>query len=121
MHASRWRRRDESTADIKLGLDGGQGSLKVTLSIMVKDERMKTGRQTYAEGVGAQENTSGSTNKLMVLAVMAEAPETYETVKVMMEKLQFENFPASITSERCKQASSEAGSKRSHPRLCGAP
>ena len=33
---------DQSTADIKLGLDGGQGSLKVTLSIMDKDKRIKT-------------------------------------------------------------------------------
>ena len=90
---------DQSTADIKLGLDGGQGSLKVTLSIMDKDERIKTGRQTYAEGVGVKENTSGSTNKLMVLALLHDGPETYETVKILMEKLDFDSVPASITSD----------------------
>ena len=102
---------DESTADIKLGLDGGQGSLKVTLSIMDKDERMKSGRQTYAEGVGAKENTSGSTNKLMVLALMYDGPETYETVKILMEKLDFDSVPASITSmpkEKEKREKAEA-------------
>ena len=93
------RELDQSTADIKLGLDGGQGSLKVTLSIMDKDERIKTGRQTYAEGVGVKENTSGSTNKLMVLALLHDGPETYETVKILMEKLDFDSVPASITSD----------------------
>ena len=92
-------KRKISSSNIKLGLDGGQGILKVTLSIMDKDERIKTGRQTYAEGVGVKENTSGSTNKLMVLALLYDAPETYETVKKMMEKLQFDNFPATITSD----------------------
>ena len=90
---------DQSTADIKLGLDGGQGSLKVTLSIMDKDERIKTGRKTYTEGVGVKENTSGSTNKLMVLALLHDGPETYETVKILMEKLDFDSVPASITSD----------------------
>ena len=90
---------DEDTADIKIGLDGGGGSLKFTISIMDKEERIKTGRQTYAEGVGAKENTSGSTNKLMVLALLYDGPETYETVKMMMDKLQFNNFPATITSD----------------------
>ena len=93
------RELDESNIDIKYGLDGGQGSLKVTLSIMEKDEIVKTGRQTYAEGVGAKKNTSGSTYKLMVLAVMHDAPETYETVKMMMDKLEFDNFPTTITSD----------------------
>ena len=90
---------DEDTADIKIGLDGGGGSLKFTISIMDKEERIKTGRQTYAEGVGAKENTSGSTNKLMVLALLYDGPETYETVKMMMDKLDFDNVPASITSD----------------------
>ena len=90
---------DIENIDIKLGLDGGQGSLKMTLSIMKKDEREQTGRQTYAEGVGVKEHTSGSTNKLMVLALMHEAPETYQTVKLMMKKLEIDNFPATITSD----------------------
>ena len=94
-------KRKISSSNIKLGLDGGQGILKVTLSIMDKDERIKTGRQTYAEGVGVKENTSGSTNKLMVLALLYDAPETYETVKKMMEKLQVDNFPPSHPTSRC--------------------
>ena len=93
------RELDENQVDIKLGLDGGQGSLKVTLSVMEKDERVMTGRQTYADGVGVKEQTSGSVNKLMVLALMQEAPETYQTVKIMMEKLNLENFPVTITSD----------------------
>ena len=70
----------------------------MTLSLMEKEERVKTGRQTYADGVGGKENTSGSTYKLIVLALLYDAPETYETVK-MMDKLQFNNFPATITSD----------------------
>ena len=90
---------EQTKTDAKLGLDKGRGSLKLTLSLMEKEERMKTGRQTYADGVGGKEHTSGSTYKLMVLALLYEAPETYETVKMMMEKLHFENFPATITSD----------------------
>ena len=94
-----YRELDPSTTDAKLGLDKGQGSVKVTLSIMERDERVKTGRQTYADGVGGKAHTSGSTYKLMVLALLYDAPETYETVKMMMQKLQFGNFPATITSD----------------------
>ena len=85
--------------DQKLGCDKGRGSVKVTLSLMEKEERVKTGRKTYADGVGGKENTSGSTFKLIVLALLYDAPETYDTVKMMMEKLQFDNFPATITSD----------------------
>ena len=66
---------------------------------MEKEERVKTGRQTYADGVGGKAHTLGSTYKLMVLALLYDAPETYETVKMMMQKLQFGNFPATITSD----------------------
>ena len=90
---------EQTKTDAKLGLDKGRGSLKLTLSLMEKEERMKTGRQTYADGVGGKKHTSGSTYKLMVLALLYDTPETYETVKIMMEKLQFENFPATITSD----------------------
>ena len=31
--------------------------------------------------------------------MLYDAPETYETVKMMMDKLQFNNFPATITSD----------------------
>ena len=94
-----YRELDPSTTDAKLGLDKGQGSVKVTLSLMERDERVKTGRQTYAEGVGVRQHTSGSTYKVVVLALLYDAPETYETVRMMMQKLQLENFPATITSD----------------------
>ena len=90
---------EQTKTDAKFGLDKGRDSLKLTLSLMEKEERMKTGRQTYADGVGGKKHTSGSTYKLMVLALLYDTPETYETVKIMMEKLQFENFPATITSD----------------------
>ena len=90
---------EDKETDAKLGCYKGQGSVKVTLSLMEKEERVKTGRQTYADGVGGKENTSGSTYKLIVLALLYDAPETYETVKMMMDKLQFNNFPATVTSD----------------------
>ena len=90
---------EDKETDAKLGCYKGQGSVKVTLSLMEKEERVKTGRQTYADSVGGKENTSGSTYKLIVLALLYDAPETYETVKMMMDKLQFNNFPATITSD----------------------
>ena len=90
---------EDKETDAKLGCYKGQGSVKVTLSLMEKEERVKTGQQTYADGVGGKENTSGSTYKLIVLALLYDAPETYETVKMMMDKLQFNNFPATVTSD----------------------
>ena len=99
VHVMEHQELDKNQVDIKLGLDGGQGSLKVTLSVMEKDERVMTGCQTYTDGVGVKEQTSGSVDKLMVLALMQEAPETYETIKIMMEKLNLENFPVTITSD----------------------
>ena len=93
------RELEEISADYKLGLDGGQGSIKLTLSVMEKNEKVLTGRQSYAAGVGVKDHMSGSTNKLMVLALMHDAPENYQTVKLMMDKVQIENFPATITSD----------------------
>ena len=71
----------------------------MTLSLIEKEERVKTGWQTYADGVGGKAHTLGSTYKLMVLTLLYDALETYETVKMMMQKLQFGNFPATITSD----------------------
>ena len=93
------RELDEETMTVKIGLDGGQGSLKVCLSVVTKEENMETGRRRFSEGVANKENKLGSVHRLIVLACMADAPENYCTVKLMLDKLSMSDFSYTVSSD----------------------
>ena len=50
---------EQNKTDAKLSLDKGRGSVKVTHSLMEKEERVKTGQQTYTNGVGGKAHDLG--------------------------------------------------------------
>lgn len=53
------------------------------------------------DSVGAKENVSGLVKKLLGLALMYDSPENYKTVKMIMEKIQFNSFPRTIVADHC--------------------
>ena len=93
------RELDEETMTVKIGLDGGQGSLKVVMSVVAKIDDTKTGRRQFGEGVATEHHKLGSVHRLMVLACMADAPENYNTVKLMLDKLAITNFNYTVCSD----------------------
>ena len=80
------RELDEESMTVKVGLDGGQGSLKIGMSIMRREETTRAGRMLCKEGVASKQCRLSSVNRLIILAMMLDAPENYETTKLMLDR-----------------------------------
>ena len=78
--------------DVKLGIDGGQGSLKVTLSLTLKPEETEASpckkRCKYSEGYGQGDNfKDSSVHKAIILALVPTMNESHVNLRILLEKL----------------------------------
>lgn len=83
---------------IKLGLDGGKGSLKVTLNLTTKEKDnlnsplKKSTRYSYAQGIQSRSFQDTGVKKLFILAIVEEVKETYENLKALLDELELEKI-----------------------------
>ena len=92
--------------DAHVGIDGGQGWLKIGLTLTKRCEINNNKRAKYEEvifcinvfciaflkGVASKQAKGSSVKKLFLLGVLPELPESYESVKVIMRNLNMDAF-----------------------------
>lgn len=101
------RNLDPEDAEIKIGIDSGQGTLKVTLSITPKPdeaqahaEEVPTKRRRYAEGYSSGDGQlSSSVHKTFILALFETKDESYETIETILRVLKMENIKHTISED----------------------
>ena len=102
--------------DVHIGLDGGQGMLKVALTITDRLDVEKQGRATYTEvfkyfqnlanikiillkGMSPKQAKNSSVKKLLLLAVVPDAPENYFNVKAILTQLDIEVLEFTVSAD----------------------
>ena len=110
------------TCNVHIGLDGGQGMLKVALTITDRLGIEKSDRASYSEviinfvlpnsnkslvllqGVAPRQAKYSSVKKLILLAVVPDAPENYFNVRTILTQLEIEvlEFTVSADVKMCK-------------------
>ena len=77
---------------VKIGLDGGGGSLKITLNIIdmskKRDDDVVLGkRRKYNDGVKTNTGIDTSVKKTYILLIVPDVPETYNNLKVLLDMI----------------------------------
>ena len=87
--------------DVHVGFDGGQDMLKIGFTITPKDIKNENskGRSSYSDGVAAKSAKHSSVKKLIVLAAVANVPENYENVKLILNQLNMEALEFSYSAD----------------------
>ena len=112
---------DPSTADVHVGIDGGQNMLKVGITITERNDNEEFGRATYnqviftiylesdsiwvnVQGVAVKQAKNSSVKKLLILGIVPEVPENYHNVKEILSSLNLEviEFTAAADIKMCK-------------------
>ena len=94
------RELDPSSVDIHVGLDGGQSSLKIGLTITAREESSNTaGRSHYSDGIAPQDAKFSSVKKLLLLAVVVNASENHSNVQAMLSLLNIESIEFSASCD----------------------
>ena len=95
--------REKSYTMVKIGLDGGGGFLKVSLTLMTFETDMATSarRRKLADGVAAKTRSEGSVTRVFLLALVPDVPENYRNllniwIKLKLDKL---NIPITIAAD----------------------
>ena len=87
--------------EVKVGIDGGQGFLKVTVSMTkgpVNDEPSSK-RSKYQDGYGAKEFKDTSVYKCLILACLPTMDESYPCLKNLMDVLEVESLDYSMSQD----------------------
>ena len=89
--------------DIKLGVDGGQGYLKVTLSITLKPE-MKTHtvpekKSRNGEGYSSQDFKDSSVQNTLILAILPSMNESFVNLKMILDKLKINSLDYTVSED----------------------
>ena len=91
--------------DVKLGIDGGQGSLKVTLSLTLKPDSHDTSwsppskRFQYSDGYGSGDFKDSSVHKTLILALVPTMNESYVNLKMLLDKLNLNSLEYSLSED----------------------
>ena len=104
-----------ATTDVHIGIDGGQGWLKLGLILTDRNKVVQSGRAKYSEvrcsiyinlymnrfiqGVASKDAKDSSVKKLLLLAVLPECSETYESVQFLLRKLCLEDVPCVFSAD----------------------
>ena len=83
------RLQTEENLAFKLGIDGGGGYLKFCLNVINSEELFIQNvkcRDTYSCGVAAKTMKSTGVNKLQIIALAPNIPESYENVLKLWTK-----------------------------------
>ncbi|KAJ8679232.1 hypothetical protein QAD02_015019 [Eretmocerus hayati] len=91
----------------KIGLDGGGGFMKICASLQSLDEdcttlaqpSRKRKRQTYEEGIAAQDFRDSGVKKLLILAVVENAQENSENVRKLWKSLKLDELDFTIATD----------------------
>ena len=91
--------------DVHLGFDGGQGSLKLVLSLTEKEANLSSGRSKYSQvlteasifpfifkvsqGVSHKEAKTSSVKKVLILAVVPDVAESHHNVRSILQQVDF--------------------------------
>lgn len=105
---------------VKVGLDDGQGVLKVCLQVLTKDKEpteIENERSKYSQvwifartklliyyeilfkGVASKENKEGGVKKLFIIAACPDVQEIYGNISVILQELQLEAVDFTITGD----------------------
>ena len=80
--------RGSENFELKLGIDGGGGFLKVCLNIVSLDEKTTTSKRArYSDGVASKLFKSTSVKKLIILALAPGVLETHQNMFLLWELL----------------------------------
>ena len=71
---------DPTNSDIHIGIDGGQGSLKVGVTITERDDEVQNTRSKYYQGVAPKQNKNSSVKKLLLVALVQDITVNYSPV-----------------------------------------
>ena len=91
--------------DVKLGIDGGQGSLKVTLSLTLKPDSHDASwsppskRFLYSDGYGSGDFKVSSVHKSLILALVPTMNESYVNLKMLLDKLNLNSLEYSLSQD----------------------
>ena len=97
--------RQKSYNQAKIGLDGGGGFLKVSLTLMSLESETEsaciTKRRLLADGVAAKSRSEGSVQRLFLLAIVPDVPENYRNLLSIWVRLRFDelHIPFTIASD----------------------
>lgn len=101
---------EQEVSDLHLGFDGGQGSLKLVLSITERTGQNPIGRAKYSEvnvclcqhfvylynivlqGVAPKQAKFSSVKKVLVLALVPNCPETHFNVQQILNQVNMEGL-----------------------------
>ena len=80
--------------DVVVGIDGGQGSLKVCLQTLCKESNnnLNKKRSIYSEGVAAKESLLSSVNRLVLLGLIPNCPENHYNINLIMKEMGMEGL-----------------------------
>lgn len=95
------RNLDPEDMELQLGLDGGQGILKVCLLVyQAVDSEKFSGmkRMKYSDGVGGRMAKMTSVKRLMVIAAAPGVEESWHNIKTILDKLEISSLSGSILS-----------------------
>ena len=81
---------DEEKSTVVLGVDGGQGKLIVTASILPHDEKDKKERAKEPEEKDRLKSTG--VKRSLIIARVDDIPECYENLQIIMERLQLKKL-----------------------------
>ena len=77
---------------IKVGIDGGGDFLKVSMNILISQNKQAKHKFSYSRGAFSQAFYDSSGKKLMNLAIAEFVKETYENFKQVLELLYLESI-----------------------------
>jgi hypothetical protein len=86
---------DKSKVLVRVGLDGGQGSFKVVVSIFETDYDPEI---TFSKNEGQGTRLTGS-SRLLDMALAEDMQELYENLRIIVEKLRLNEIDCCFTSD----------------------
>ena len=96
-----------STTTGLIGLDQGQGSLKVALTLVsnqgevsesVRDKE-NSRRSTYSEGVASKDFKLSSVKRLLILSIYPEVPEVHSNLKNILKELNIDAIDSLVSAD----------------------
>lgn len=87
---------------LKIGIDGGQGFLKVCLSVQSPGKNsvdVKSVRQTYEQGVLAKQFLDSGVKKIFILAITPHTQENSKNVAMLWSRLEINSLDPFIATD----------------------
>jgi hypothetical protein len=86
---------------LKIGIDGGQGSLKICLLIMEKDpEDISVDPESPIKKGGKQrKQLSNSVKDVLILALAPDVPENYDNLQVLWQQTKLNDIKMSLSCD----------------------